>query len=235
MKVLRTLFPAALILGLAAVVALLSGRPGGVAAGTSPCHIEELLVIPVNGAGGSQAMVMVDTLERKILVYRLDANSSGKLMLNAVRDYKYDLFEDEWPPKKGAGDFKAVMDEIKDREEYKKAKKEGKDGAEKGVADWVKGKLKESTGQTAVVTSSPASGGSGSQPDLLWIVDKANKKLLVYQMASDKLDFLACRKYEYDQKLPDAQQFSSFVPFLEVKKKWQEWQKKQEEEEKKGK
>lgn len=234
----RSLAPAAWVAALSLAIAVLSGLPGQDAdAGSAPAVAEEVLQVPVNGTGGQQALFMVNTLERKILVYRTDGGAGGgRLMLNAVRDYKYDLALDEWPPSKGRGGIpttKDLADMFADTPEYKKDKKEGK--ANKGIDDWVKTVRlqKEGAGQTLLLTVNPAAGGGNNQADQVWLTDKTYKKILVYTMIADKLSLIAVRKYEYDEKIPWSADFNRFISYQEVKKLWEEEQRKEKEKEKK--
>ena len=130
-------------------------------------------------------------------------------------------------------DAKGVRKLIQDGSaDYKKKKKEEQKTT---VDDFVKGALKPSKGQTLVTTVFPTGGGTRNSVDLIYLTDKANKKILVYKMEKDKLTFVAARKYEYDEKIPLSANYNQFVSYLEVKKAWmkqQEEDKKKEEREK---
>ena len=219
-----------LVLGFgAAVLTLLPGKD--VRAGVSGVSIEDVLEVPIAGNAGNETLVMVNALERKLLVYRLDQGTMGQLMLNANRDYLYDLAFDEWPISKVRAatslDMRKLIEESDDYKKDKEAKKV------KDVEEFIKGNqqtkglgIKESDGKTLLVTVTPV--GGGQQSSLLYLTDKANKKILIYEIANDKVVFLASRRYEYDEKLPFSGNYSKFESYEEVKKKWLAFQKQQQ-------
>jgi hypothetical protein len=235
MRLFQRSHPAFLILALALGISLLGDLPRRPANAETAIVVDELLQVSVGGAGGDQTLFTVNTTERKIFVYRLDQNNIGHLMLNAYRDYKYDLFLDEWPPKASASPLsaQAVSKLIQQNSaDYKNDRKENK---VKDVDEFVKKWLKDSKGQTLLTTVFPQAGGNRTTKDLVYLTDKANKKILVYTMENNTLTLLAVRKYSYDEYLPWSGNLAAFIPFSEMKKKWEEEKKKEEEEKKKEK
>ncbi len=227
--------PAFLVLVLALGIALvgeLSRRPANA---ETAVVVDELLQVPVGGSGGEQALFTVNTKERRIFVYKLQGGALPPLMLNAYRDYQYDLTLDEWPPKKvhADGSSMGIRKFIKmNNPDYKKGKKENK---YKTVDDFVKEILKPSEGKTLLTTVFPTAGGAHNNVDLVYLTDMTNKKILVYTMQANTLTLLAARKYEYDEQLPWSGNLPAFISFTEMKKKWEEEKKKKEEEEAKEK
>ncbi len=183
-------------------------------------------------------LFVVNTQERKILVYRLEDPNGGHILFSSYRDYSYDLVLDEWPLPKGkrtSPSAEDIRDMIDDSEDYKKEKKDGK---VKNVDEWVKGRLKPSLGQTSLITSGTQASSSSSEilegslfkSGFLYLVDKINKKILVYQISGNKLRFIAARKWEYDQKLEHSKDLSGFVSYAQVKQEALKQQKRKDEE-----
>lgn len=233
MRLFQRSHPAFLVLALALGIVLLgesSRRPANAETAVMD-PTGEILQLPVGGTGGEQALFMVNTSTRRILVYKLAGGSTGQLMLNAYRDYQYDLFLDEWPPQRGNApslDSKGVRKLIQDgSQDYKKAKAEKK---VKDVDEFVKQALKDSKGQTVLTTVFPTGGGTHNNTDLIYLTDKANEKILVYTMQANTLMLLAARNIKYDAMIPWSNNLAQFIPWEEMKKKWEEQKAKDEKE-----
>lgn len=198
MGTIRVTRPVLLVLGFALLVAL-SGEARRTARAESSSGADEILQIAVRTDSGKQVLVTVNTAARKIMVYKLESDNIGRLMIASWRDYKYDLVMDEWPTGRNTiqKTSKEMEDEIEKTEDFKKDKKEKK---VKTADEWVGTRLKGSQGQTILTAINPMPGGTNTQPDLIYLQDKANKKILVYDFSGNTLRFLAARKVEYDER-----------------------------------
>ena len=202
--------------------------------------------------------VRVDPQKRKILVFCMDAD--GRLKLNSIRDFTYDLILDELPLQKKALTTAQVREQIekshpdfkKEKADFEKANKGKKFDAE----DWLKGgksPLIAPESVSLITTQGVTTWGGTKEPALctsiyhsgyFYILDEANKKILAYQIQGGKLVLVSVRKWEYDDrlepydkklKMPTSADFDGFLSILEVKKEVLEQEKKKKEEEEKEK
>lgn len=232
--------------GLRSFMALAALVCAGALADDPPPDPKDFKDLKGGGGGGDSRpfLLLVDTAECKLFLYKMETAIGGHVMLNSHRDYLYDLALDEWPPAKGRGSKLGTTDEvegaIKKSEDYKKAVEEKKaknvDEFLKNVLQIEKGKGKGKTlvacGTLQGVEAEGKIQLSVYRQVFIYLTDHAHHKILTYQIDGDKLVFVAARNIEYDLKLPNSNDYGAYVSFEEIKKIYKAWEKKQKEREK---
>ena len=199
------------------------------------------------GSGSSDSrpfLLLVDTAECKLFLYKMETSNGGHVVLNSHREYLYDLAFDEWPPAKGKGGKLASTEDaesaIRKSEDYKKSVEEKK---AKDVESFLRAVLQIEKGKGKGKTLVVSGGMQGVEAEglielsvyrqtFIYLTDHAHHRILTYQIDGDKLQFVATRNIEYDLKLPNSSDIGSYNSFEEVKELYKKWEKKQKEKEK---
>jgi hypothetical protein len=171
-----------------------------------------LTVMAATGLG-PQALVMVDTSERKILVYTVD---QGQIVFAALRPYLYDLAVplECAATRPGSLGWREVRKTLRGHYdmEFKAFKAKN---AKATFEDFLKDGLKDSAGQSQLMTATDV---VANQPQLIELLDLANQRLLVYRFTlGNGLEFLGSRNLEFDRKARDRGGRPAYIPVDEVR------------------
>ncbi len=182
-----------------------------------------LTVMAATGLG-PQALVMVDTAERKILVYTVD---QGRIVFAALRPYLYDLAvpSECAASRPGSLEWREVRKTL--REHYEKEFRAFKAKHDKAsFEDFLKDGLKDSVGQTQLMTATDV---AANLPQLIELLDLANQRLLVYRFSlGNGLEFLSSRNLAFDRQARDRGGRPAYIPVDEVRKGVEKGQKPEE-------